>query len=76
MTDRHSDLPKTLLITVCDACLTAACWQGEFYCQEYKTAGVVNLPVSRLLALKREHPDWWLKDPQAVEWRQMGRLRV
>lgn len=29
-------------VTVCSACLTAACWLGEFYCEEYKVAGTVE----------------------------------
>lgn len=66
------ELPRKLKITVCDSCLTAACWQGEFYCQDFKTAGTCDLPVSRLLKLKREHPDWWRKDPRAEEWRRTG----
>ena len=24
---------------VCDHCGQAACWQGKFYCEKYKTAG-------------------------------------
>lgn len=47
------------LVTVCAACLTAACWQGEFYCQEYKTANVVQKTRAELVALDREHPDYW-----------------
>ncbi|WP_165589052.1 hypothetical protein [Mycolicibacterium conceptionense] len=47
------------LVTVCDACLTAACWQGEFMCQGSIGAGTVDLPLSELRILGREHPDWW-----------------
>ena len=47
------------LVTVCSACLCASCWQGIFYCQDYKTAGTMRLPVSELHALGREHPDYW-----------------
>lgn len=47
------------LITVCDACLQAACWQGEFYCDQSKTAGTVHLPVETLRKLDREHESYW-----------------
>ena len=50
-------------ITVCDACLTAACWQGEFMCQQAQGAGTVEKTVEELQALKLEHPDWWDIDP-------------
>jgi acyl-coenzyme A thioesterase PaaI-like protein len=69
------DLPGNLLITVCDACLQASCWQGIFYCQEFKTAGTIDLSVNRLRKLKREHPCYWDKDPRAVNWRQTGKLK-
>ena len=46
-------------ITVCSSCLQASCWQGEFYCDEYKTAGTVTRTVRDLLALGRESPDYW-----------------
>jgi epoxyqueuosine reductase QueG len=46
-------------ITVCDRCLRACCWQGEFYCDDYKTAGTKKLPISELKRLDREHPDYW-----------------
>lgn len=32
-------------ITVCSKCLQESCWQGEFYCEEYKTAGTVEIEV-------------------------------
>jgi len=47
------------LVTVCDRCLQASCWQGEFYCDEYKTAGTVEKPISELRALALEHPSYW-----------------
>lgn len=50
-------------ITVCSACLCASCWQGEFYCDEYKTAGTVEKTIEELTALHREHPEYWDIDP-------------
>lgn len=47
------------LVTVCDKCLQATCWQGEFMCDEARTAGTVDLPVSKLRELGREHPSHW-----------------
>ena len=40
-------------------CLTAACWLGEFYCDEYQTANVVEKTREKLAALGREHPSYW-----------------
>ena len=47
------------LVTVCSECLTAACWYGEFTCDRFKEAGLVEMPVSELRALSREHPSYW-----------------
>lgn len=46
-------------ITVCAACLTAACWYGEFLCDQNKTAGLVKKRVPELVKLGREHPSYW-----------------
>ncbi len=62
-------LPPRLLITVCGSCLRASCWQGEFYCDNFKTANIVDLPVKRLRRLALESPDYWLRDPHAEEYR-------
>ncbi len=45
-------------VTVCAACLCASCWNGFFYCEQYKTAGTVEMPLDELLALRREHPSY------------------
>ena len=49
-------------ITVCDNCLQASCWLGEFYCDKYKEAGVVKVTVRELARLGREHPEYWAKE--------------
>jgi len=49
-------------ITVCSACKCATCWQGEFYCQDYRTAGTVEITIREARALNRENPTWWLRD--------------
>lgn len=47
------------MITVCSHCLCASCWQGDFYCDKYKTAGTVEKPVDELRKLGLEHEDYW-----------------
>lgn len=47
---------KERLVTVCDKCLRASCWHGEFMCDDARGAGTINLPVSKLQELRREHP--------------------
>jgi hypothetical protein len=47
------------MVTVCASCLMACCWQGEFYCDDYRRAGTVEKSVSELLDLGREHPSYW-----------------
>jgi len=27
------------IVVVCDSCFTEACWKGEMYCENYRTAG-------------------------------------
>lgn len=56
-------------VTVCDKCLTAACWQGRFMCQESQSAGTVEKTIEELKALDREHPDNW-RNPQSEERQQ------
>jgi hypothetical protein len=35
-------IDETDIITVCDACLCASCWHGEFMCEEAQTAGTTK----------------------------------
>lgn len=46
-------------VTVCDKCLQASCWNGEFMCQESRDAGVVEKTIPELMVLGLEHPDNW-----------------
>lgn len=46
-------------ITVCSECLQASCWQGEFYCDNARTAGTVEKTRAELEALALEHPHYW-----------------
>lgn len=52
------------LIEVCDNCLRACCWQGEFMCDEASdvTTGTVMKTRDELAALAYEDPDWWEND--------------
>jgi hypothetical protein len=47
------------MVTVCDNCLQASCWHGEFMCDASKFAGTVEKPLSELQALGLEHPHYW-----------------
>ena len=46
-------------VRVCDSCLTASCWYGEFMCQKSKDAGTTLLPVSYLRSRNFEHSENW-----------------
>jgi hypothetical protein len=52
-------------VTVCSSCLTASCWHYEFICDNHKAAGLVDLPISELRRLDREHPDNWSAEKMA-----------
>lgn len=51
--------PDTEIVTVCDKCLCASCWQGIFYCDDYRDAGIVQKTVAELRSLNLENPDYW-----------------
>lgn len=46
-------------ITVCSHCKLATCWDGEFMCQQSKTADIEVLTVGELKKLDLEHPSYW-----------------
>lgn len=46
-------------IIVCDKCLMACCWHGEFMCEEAQNAGTVEKTVKELKELDLEHPRHW-----------------
>lgn len=50
-------------VTVCSKCLRASCFQGEFFCEEYRSASTVGRTVAELRAAAREHPDYWTEQP-------------
>lgn len=55
------------LVTVCNKCLMATCWQGIYMCDEAKSAGTVEKTISELKKLDREHPSYWFIDPATGE---------
>lgn len=71
------------LITVCDACEQASCWQGIFYCQSYKTAGIKQMTRAALTVKGLEHPSYWKTDQEwtkeydadAHKWNEAARER-
>jgi len=50
------------LVTVCEACKMACCWHGVFLCEDYRTAGTIQLSISELRRLTLEHPQYWEKE--------------
>lgn len=47
------------MITVCDKCLRACCWQCLFMCDEARGAGTIDMDVQELEELDLEHPSYW-----------------
>ena len=47
------------LVEVCDKCLTASCWYGEFMCDEADCAGTIFVTVSELRKDNREDEYYW-----------------
>ena len=59
-------------ITVCDSCLLACCWQGEFMCEDAYTSGTVDKTVKELRELRQqrgwgENEEYWEKAPNMQE---------
>ena len=47
------------LVTVCNKCFQASCWQGIFMCQRAQNAGTVDMFIEDLMKMGLEHPDHW-----------------
>lgn len=47
------------LITVCSECFRASCWHGDFFCDAYRTAGLVKKGERELERLAVEHPSYY-----------------
>lgn len=52
------------MITVCDSCLRASCWQGVFYCDNYFSAGTIQMTRKELAILGRESHAYFRTDVQ------------
>ena len=52
------------LITVCDACLRACCWQGIFMCDKSLKAGTVQKTRKELRTLRLEDPSYFKTDKE------------
>ena len=52
-------MPAYKRVLVCDKCLRACCWYGEFMCDGAPSAGTGLLTTKQLRRLGREHPDYW-----------------
>ena len=60
MVSPYAPLSDDVVVTVCDACLRACCWQGEFMCADARTAGTVERTVGELRQGKHgEHESYW-----------------
>jgi hypothetical protein len=46
-------------VLVCDKCLKATCWYGEFMCDDSVSAGLKIMKVGDLRKLGLEHEDYW-----------------
>lgn len=44
------------MVTVCSKCKTSLCWRGVLMCDDAQIAGIIELPLEEVLALKKEHP--------------------
>lgn len=51
--------PDDRTVVVCDMCKRASCWQGKFYCDDYKKSGVMSMTVGELRSLGRENEEYW-----------------
>jgi hypothetical protein len=53
-------------VLVCDKCLRASCWYGEFFCDDAVGADLKIMTVGDLRKLNREHEDYWT-DEKMIE---------
>lgn len=52
-------MPDETTVFVCEECLTASCWYGEFYCEDAKGADITVRTVGELRELKLENEQAW-----------------
>lgn len=56
--------PKERTVTVCEKCYRASCWHMIWPCDDARTAGSVEMPISMLRQMKLENSDWWKASTQ------------
>lgn len=54
-----SELEYDKMVTVCDKCFCACCWQGYFMCDDNFSAGTTEKPISELKKLNMENAEYW-----------------
>jgi hypothetical protein len=59
MKSEHEARDDDDLVFVCSKCKRASCFQGIFYCDEYKSAGIYQVTKRELRSLKLEHECYW-----------------
>ena len=55
------------MITVCDKCFTASCWQGIYMCQESQNAGTIQKTRAELIGLNLEHQSYMKTDQELIK---------
>lgn len=55
------------LITVCDSCLCASCWQGESYCLDARNAGSIQMRRDALERKGLENPSYLKTDEELAK---------
>lgn len=68
-------IPSDYWVTVCDSCLTASCWHGEFMCEQSCGANIATLKASELCQMKREHEDNYSREKLLQVCGQVNEVR-
>jgi hypothetical protein len=51
------------MVTVCDSCRQASCWQAKFFCDNARSAGTVDVTLATLMQERRENEEYWFTNP-------------
>lgn len=74
--EARTPLTDDVEVIVCDECLQASCWQGEFMCDGSRDAGIGVLTVGELRKLNRENEEYWPKSLAPTEPVTLRRLQA
>lgn len=55
-------------VTVCDKCMRACCWQGEFMCDESQMAGTVDMPRSCLIMSQNGESESYMTNGDSTKY--------